>query len=569
MNEPAKDKYSLVDLFAGAGGLSCGFEASGAFFVKAAFEKNKSARETFSRNHSVAADGLYEDVGEALLETNRDKLGQVDVVIGGPPCQGFSNANRQKNHAISRNNSLVKQFVKVVLHLQPKAFLMENVSMLRSDVHRFYVAEEDGNYIRKYGIPTQDCNLSLLKVGLGGDSNLNLEELKGIVSECLLVKNYLWSDKEYLAVNIVYKHRKNHTKLVATLNKNRQLLNSFARKLADKRGSCEIDRVDGLAGKAILSCYDDEGAVDYVGDAIEQAVLVQRMLSKAKEIFDNAIKVSEYAVVNNELCARVKSMAVLDYVTKILGADSEGYIIARDVLSAAKFGVPQKRMRYVILGVKKSLTDSVELPEGNIEEEHYHTVHDAISDLEDVPTTTNVNKGNIGVAMSAHQSDQTTLIELRDSNIVYNHVTTATTDIALQRFRAIEQGQNFHNLPEELKKNYSDARRTQNSIYLRLEYNKPCSTVVNVRKSMWIHPVLDRALSIREAARLQTFTDSFVFCGGKNEQYQQIGNAVPPMLAKALAERIRDYLDRSKKYARYSVAPLTHLIQGTLALADT
>lgn len=55
---------------------------------------------------------------------------------------------------------------------------------------------------------------------------------------------------------------------------------------------------------------------------------------------------------------------------------------------------------------------------------------------------------------------------------------------------------------------------------------------------MWVHPVIDRAISIREAARLQSFQDSYKFCGSKDSQYQQIGNAVPPLLARAVAEGI-------------------------------
>ncbi|WP_243152397.1 DNA cytosine methyltransferase [Pseudoflavonifractor sp. 524-17] len=55
---------------------------------------------------------------------------------------------------------------------------------------------------------------------------------------------------------------------------------------------------------------------------------------------------------------------------------------------------------------------------------------------------------------------------------------------------------------------------------------------------MWIHPTLDRAISIREAARLQTFPDSFVFCGSKDKQYQQVGNAVPPIMAKSIAKKL-------------------------------
>jgi len=59
---------------------------------------------------------------------------------------------------------------------------------------------------------------------------------------------------------------------------------------------------------------------------------------------------------------------------------------------------------------------------------------------------------------------------------------------------------------------------------------------------MWIHPTINRAVSIREAARLQTFPDSFVFYGTKDSQYQQVGNAVPPILAKSIAEHIVKYL---------------------------
>ena len=113
----------------------------------------------------------------------------------------------------------------------------------------------------------------------------------------------------------------------------------------------------------------------------------------------------------------------------------------------------------------------------------------------------------------------------------------------MQRFKALKQGENFHALDDSLKTNtYTDASRTQNTIYLRLSYDEPCGTVVNVRKSMWIHPTQDRAISVREAARLQTFPDSFVFCGSKDKQYQQVGNAVPPIMAKSIAKKLAKVL---------------------------
>lgn len=92
---------------------------------------------------------------------------------------------------------------------------------------------------------------------------------------------------------------------------------------------------------------------------------------------------------------------------------------------------------------------------------------------------------------------------------------------------------------------YTDVARTQNTIYLRLNYDEPSGTVVNVRKSMWIHPTQDRAISVREAARLQTFPDSFVFCGSKDKQYQQVGNAVPPIMAKSIAEKLAQILEKN------------------------
>lgn len=140
---------------------------------------------------------------------------------------------------------------------------------------------------------------------------------------------------------------------------------------------------------------------------------------------------------------------------------------------------------------------------------------------------------------------------LRDTDILKNHVITDTRAAAMERFRALKQGQNFHALEDALKTNtYTDVSRTQNTIYLRLDYDQPSGTVVNVRKSMWVHPVLDRAISIREAARLQTFPDSFVFYGTKDKQYQQVGNAVPPIMAKAIAKKLASQLQKSLDKSR-------------------
>ena len=117
-------------------------------------------------------------------------------------------------------------------------------------------------------------------------------------------------------------------------------------------------------------------------------------------------------------------------------------------------------------------------------------------------------------------------------------------------FKAIKPGKNFHSLSTQLKSTYTNPERTQNTIYLRLNPDEPSGTVVNVRKSMWIHPTLDRAITVREAARLQSFPDSFIFCGTKDSQFQQVGNAVPPYLAWQIAEVVGRYLGAKTEKSR-------------------
>lgn len=215
-----------------------------------------------------------------------------------------------------------------------------------------------------------------------------------------------------------------------------------------------------------------------------------------------------------------------------------------DVLCAADFGVPQKRMRFVLMGVKRSISETIALPKGRFKDGEYRTVRDAIEDIEDVPPVFSL-ADDVGIQVEEVATGELGTL-LRDSQTLRNHITTSTTATAMERFKALKQGENFHSLDDSLKTTYTDASRTQNTIYLRLSYDEPSGTVVNVRKSMWVHPILDRAISVREAARLQTFPDSFVFCGTKDKQYQQVGNAVPPIMAKAIAKKIAKLLKKQQ-----------------------
>lgn len=528
------DKYSVVDLFAGAGGLSLGFMQTQKYDIKVAFENNKNMQDTYRRNHPTV--DVQGDVCAADYAAIREKYGEIDIVIGGPPCQGFSNANRQKNHAISKNNMLVKQYIRAVIELQPKAFVMENVSMLRSEVHRFYMEAGDEELIEKYHVPVKTVDLVLLEEKYIFDGALE------IIQNLDQVTASLWPEEHYAALNVIYKTAKNPQKMVDALKKHKAKLLKYAEEYVILEPNSFVNEQSKNAFTAIKDYYDGSIDAGEILKNIESAIMIQRMVSKAKEIFENNIVVDEYNF-KGGIVAKIRSFAVYDYLKAILSSDENGYIITSDVLCAANYGAPQKRMRFVVMGIKRHISTKVALPRGRFDEDEYRTVRDAIADLADVEPVTDIS-ADTGIALAKVKLGELGT-SLRDSDILHNHIITKTTETAMERFRALKQGQNFHSLDESMKTNtYTDASRTQNTIYLRLNYDEPSGTVVNVRKSMWIHPEKDRAISIREAARLQTFPDSFVFCGSKDQQYQQVGNAVPPIMAKSIAKKLAKLLNQ-------------------------
>ena len=111
-------------------------------------------------------------------------------------------------------------------------------------------------------------------------------------------------------------------------------------------------------------------------------------------------------------------------------------------------------------------------------------------------------------------------------------------ELVIKRYKHIPQGGNWRDIPDELMINYTDKERCHSGIYKRLKADEPSVVISNYRKSMLIHPFQDRGLSVREAARIQSFPDDFYFEGPISHIQQQIGNAVPPLLAKAVIQQI-------------------------------
>lgn len=527
--------YNVIDLFAGAGGLSLGFRQSKKYDIKVAFENNPAMQETYKKNHSEA--DVRGDVCCADYSEIQKIYGPIDVVIGGPPCQGFSNANRQKNHAISHNNSLVKEYIRAIRDLKPKAFVMENVSMLKSEVHRFYVSKKDKEIIKRGLLETKKTPIPLL------DEKLIFDGVIDIVKDEERIREFLWPENDYLELNVVYKTAKNKKKIETVLDKHEKSLKAIIAKHNEGNAFSVIKEADKKAFSALSNYYKHKEFPRDLRLLIEPAIMYQRMLNYALEILVNELVVDNYSL-KGGLSAEINSFAVFDYLKALLtlGNGADGYAIAASVLNAADFGAPQKRMRFVVVGIRKDIAEEVKLPCGKFKDGSYRTVYDAISDLEDIEPLFDT-ADDIGIKLKEKKNLSDLARELRDTEILKNHLVTKTTDVAMERFKALKQGDNFHSLDASLKINtYTDVSRTQNTIYLRLDYKQPSGTVVNVRKSMWVHPVKDRAVSVREAARLQTFPDSFIFMGSKDKQYQQVGNAVPPIMAKEIAISLANQL---------------------------
>lgn len=355
-------KPSVIDLFAGVGGLSLGFEKQG-FNVLIANEYDESIADAYSKNHKGTKMIVGDITSLDLKETFGSYAGKVDVVIGGPPCQGFSQKGQRKTIHDERN-FLFKYYVAVVELVKPRYFVMENVPNL--------LTAENGYFFR------------------------------------------------------------------------------------------EIE-----------------------------------------ELFNKM-----------------------------------GYSLEHGVLNAADYGVPQNRRRAIIIG--KLNGDAPKLPAPKDEKV---TIWDAISDLAYLESG---EGADVQEYKNAPESEYQKHLR-GNATVLYNHVATKHSPIALERLAMIPPNAGKEVLPEEhiTKSIYSGTwtrmRKDEISVTITTRFDTPSS-------GKFTHPYLDRAITVREAARIQSFPDDFQFTGNKGSQMKQVGNAVPPLLAAAIASVIMNDIKEDLKH---------------------
>lgn len=195
-----------------------------------------------------------------------------------------------------------------------------------------------------------------------------------------------------------------------------------------------------------------------------------------------------------------------------------GYKVSVKVLLASDYGVPQNRRRAVFVGIREDINESFNFDKIK-KVSKVVTVYDAIGDI----------------CYPEKDIHNDFLDYAKDSEKLYNHEPTFPKEQVIERMKHVPQGGNWKDVPAELWDTQRDNRHS--SAYRRLNFDEP-SITIDTGHMNYFHPIEHRVPTVRESARLQSFPDSFVFCGNKGQQFRQVGNAVPPLMSRAIATEI-------------------------------
>jgi DNA (cytosine-5)-methyltransferase 1 len=260
----------------------------------------------------------------------------------------------------------------------------------------------------------------------------------------------------------------------------------------------------------------------------------------------------------------ITSIAGGKIVEEIFAGMAElGYRVEMRVLRAEEFGVPQERRRVFFIATRTDAPILFPAPTHGEGLQPFVTVWDAISDL---PSLRNGEGGQEPVPYADAPKNGFQAVLRGNRTTVTNHSAPRLSRINEQRMRHIPPGGSWRDIPRDLlPAGMLKAKRSDHT----KRYGRPrktdlaCTilTKCDVHWGAYIHPVEDRAFTVREAARLQSFPDGFSFQGSRTEQYVQVGNAVPPLLGRRVAEAILE------ADARKAAAPRAMTDPGGVALA--
>lgn len=226
---------------------------------------------------------------------------------------------------------------------------------------------------------------------------------------------------------------------------------------------------------------------------------------------------------------------------------SLGFSVQAKVLNAADYGVPQDRERVIVVGVRDGIKfdypqpthTSLQKKDGYLFESsplHQITLAEAIGDLPFISAGETSYKYS-----SAPQNNYQKLMRVQAPSKIMNHIAANHGEELMRVIRNVPEGGIKKDIPEEFR-----PKSGFPNSYGRLWWDRPSMTITRnlgtPSSARCIHPKCDRALTTREGARIQSFPDSYLFYGSRSKMNLQIGNAVPPLLAKVIANQIKKAL---------------------------
>ncbi len=214
-----------------------------------------------------------------------------------------------------------------------------------------------------------------------------------------------------------------------------------------------------------------------------------------------------------------------------------GYRTSSALLNALDFGVPQRRTRFFLIASRDQTPPDLAPPQ---QRQLPITVAQAIADL---PVLRNGSSTDVRTYRTKPRSPYAASLR-NGGKECSGHLVSRNAEDIVSRYPYIPQGGNWEDIPKRMMGSYFDTSRCHTGIYKRLVADEPSVVLGNFRKNMLIHPTQNRGLSVREAARLQSFPDDYEFCGSIGLKQQQVGNAVPPLLARGVFKAIVSHLGR-------------------------
>lgn len=237
-----------------------------------------------------------------------------------------------------------------------------------------------------------------------------------------------------------------------------------------------------------------------------------------------------------------------------------GYKVAYKVFNAQNFGVPQNRERLIFVGTKLSIDPLKIIDEIDSLESDKYVLRDAIGDLSVLEASREKNNTNLlndingGIVIKKKDENVSTYVEKINNgscikNIIFNHQARYNNDRDIEIYSRLNQGDKSDDPKIKDIMPYANRSHIFKDKYYKLKYDDKCKTITAHMKfdcNMYIHPTQARGLTPREAARVQSYPDDYVFKGSFTKTYMQVGNSVPPLMGRGIARVIKKILEEEK-----------------------